>query len=184
MQTIYLHPKNPQPRLLKQIANALENGEIIAYPTQTGYALLTHIHAKNSLDHITRIKQIAAKDHHTLLCSGISDAANYAQINNEQFRHIKNQIPSITCFVLNSTKQTPKYLLTKDKIIGIQITDYPPVTALLDAVNAPLIIHELNQESIAINTPDEIEEMLEKQIDILVNTEMIDVQQPQIINLI
>ncbi|MFL1732418.1 Sua5/YciO/YrdC/YwlC family protein [Moraxella oculi] len=168
MQTLYLHPQNPQPRLLKQIANALNDAQLIIYPTQMGYAILSHMNAKNNLHKISTIHQIINTTHHTLLCRSLSEAAQYADINNQQFKIIKNQSNDIARFILSPTKQTPKYLNTKNAI-GIHITNHPLTNALIDLLETPVVIHELHHEIIDTTTTYEIQENLSQHIDILVD---------------
>lgn len=174
MQTLYLHPKNPQTRLLEQIANTLKEGKIIAYPTESGYALLTHSQAKHTTNHLAHINQIVQSEPSTLICKNISDATNYANINNAQFRQIKSCDTSAKRFILEASKQTPKHLLNKKKLIGIQFSEYTPLASLLDVVGEPLVISDLDGQLMNTETPYDIEDVLSNQIDVLVNIDMIE----------
>lgn len=174
MQTLYIHPQNPQKRLLEQVANALKDGKIIAYPTDIGYALLTHLNAKQAIEQIKRIEQVLTYETHTLLCQNISDMAKYANINNAQFRHIKASDKQ-TRFILTANKEVPKYLLDKNKNIGIQSVNSHLLSTLLDELDETIIIHELNPESIQTSTPYDIEDSLDRQIDLLVHADIIEI---------
>lgn len=174
MQTLYLHPQNPQKRLLEQISNTLKDGKIIAYPTDIGYALLTHLNAKQSIEQVKRIEQVLNHETHTLLCQNISDMARYAHINNAQFRHIKASGQQ-TRFILTANKEVPKYLLHKNKNISIQPVYNHLLNALLTELGETLIMHELNPESIQTNTPYDIEDLLSRQIDLLVHADTIEI---------
>lgn len=174
MLTLYLHPQNPQKRLLEQINNALKDGKIIAYPTETGYALLTHLHAKNTANTLARIEQTVQTSEPTLICKSISEAANQANINNAQFRQIKNQTAPATRFILEASKQTPKHLLAKNKQVAIQLSEYTPLVALLNIVGEPLVITDLDNQQINTQTPYDIEDLLANQVDMLVNIDAIE----------
>lgn len=174
MQVIYLHPKNPQPRLLEQIKQTLIDGKIVAYPSEIGYVLLTHINAKNALQKITHIDSIEHNHFYTIICSNISNASTCVQIDNEQFRLIKNAQCG-TRFILNASKQTPKHLFNqKNKNIGIQIIGSQLLIALLEVVGDNLVIHNFNSH-IDTKNPHDIEDVLDGKIDILVNVDIIDV---------
>lgn len=174
MQTLYIHPQNPQKRLLEQITNTLKDGKIIAYPTDIGYALLTHLNAKQAIEQIKRIEQVLTYETHTLLCQNIGDMAKYTNINNAQFRHIKASDKQ-TRFILTANKEVPKYLLDKNKNIGIQSVNSHLLSTLLDELDETIIIHELNPESIQTSTPYDIEDLLSRQIDLLVHADTIEI---------
>lgn len=174
MQTLYLHPQNPQQRLLQQVVSALKDGKIIAYPTDIGYALLTDLHAKAAIEKIGRIEQVLHQDAHTLLCQNISDMAKYADINNAQFRHIKNA-GNDTRFVLTANKEVPKQLINKNKTIGIQQVNSALLHTLLEMLDGAIAMHALNPELIQTDTPYDIEDLLDRQIDLLVHVDAIEI---------
>ena len=183
MKTIYLHPQNPQPRLLEQIKQALKDGQIVAYPTEIGYALLTHISAKDALAKVSKIPTVKQKDQHVIVCRNISNASAHADINDEQFRIIKNSSQG-NQFILPSNKQTPKYLINpKNKNIGIHITAYEPLLALLELLEDTVVIHELDNEIIEVSSPYDIEDRLDGQIDLLVNIDVINTMGHEVLDL-
>lgn len=184
MQTLYIHPDNPQQRLLEQIAHALSEGKIVAYPTQIGYALITHLDAKKALDKLKHISQLKHTEQHTLLCQDISTATHYAKIDDEQFRHLKNNQIHNGCYILNTTKQTPKYLKhAKNDTIGIVFNHHSLTSRLLEIIQYPLVIHELDSSLIATDTPYDIEDLLDNSIDILAHIDIINAKSLESINL-
>lgn len=183
MNTIYLHPKNPQPRLLEQIKQALQNEQIVAYPTEIGYMLLTHISAKDALAKVSKIPAVKQKDQYVIVCRNISNASAHADINDEQFRIIKNSSQG-NQFILPSSKQTPKYLINpKNKNIGIHITAYEPLLALLELLDDTVVIHELDNETIEVSSPYDIEDLPDGQIDVLVNVDVINTIDHEVLDL-
>lgn len=174
MRTIHLHPHDPQPRFLKQITQALNDGKIIAYPTDIGYALLTHINSKDALGKMTKIPCVKQKSQYVLICQSISNASNYATINNEQFRTIKNSKKDMQ-FILPSNKQTPKHLINqKNKKIGIYITKNKHMSFLLEMVGNVLVMHEFDDAIIESSVLCYIEDQLNQQIDFFANIGTID----------
>lgn len=183
MNTIYPHPKNPQPRLLEQIKQALQNGQIVAYPTEIGYMLLTHISAKDALAKVSKIPAVKQKDQYVIVCRSISNASAHADINDEQFRIIKNSSQG-NQFILPSSKQTPKYLINpKNKNIGIHITAYEPLLALLELLDDTVVIHKLDDETIEVSSPYDIEDLPDGQIDVLVNVDVINTIDHEVLDL-
>ncbi|WP_230659294.1 L-threonylcarbamoyladenylate synthase [Psychrobacter sp. I-STPA10] len=172
MHTVYIHPDNPQPRLIKQVADALIQDKLIVYPTDTSYAFGCKIGSKEAL---ARLKQIRALDdghQFTLLCRDLSEIATYATVDNQQFKLLKSMTPAAITFILNATKDVPKKLThPKKKTIGIRVPNNPISQALLEAVNEPILTSSLilaDDDSI-LDDPFDIEEKLDNLIDVLVN---------------
>lgn len=178
MQTLYIHPQNPQQRLIEQAISLLKQDTLAVIPSQFGYVLAFTLEAKTALD--------KAKQHHklgehafTLMCRTLSEVATYATMNDEQHRIIKANFDSQTRFVLIATKTTPKKLLNKHKAIAICHDSTPIMTALLDGLDEPLVIIPLvdleispNNTSATLNHEQhgyEIADLLGHQLDLLID---------------
>ena len=107
-QYFEVHPENPQPRLLKQAAALLQKGGIVAVPTDSSYALVCHLDDKDAVDRLRRIRQVDDKHHLTLLCRDLSELANYARVDNRQYRLLKLGTPGAYTFILEATKEVPR----------------------------------------------------------------------------
>ena len=139
-QFFEVHPDNPQARLLKQAVALLEKGEILAVPTDSSYALVCHLDDKTAADKLRRIRGVDDKHHLTLLCRDLSELANYAKVDNQQFRLIKSATPGPYTFILEASKEVPRRLSHPSrKTIGLRVPDHKVLQELLAMHNAPLL---------------------------------------------
>ena len=139
-QFFEVHPDNPQPRLLKQAVALLEKGEILAVPTDSSYALVCHLDDKAAADKLRRIRGVDDKHHLTLLCRDLRELANYALVDNQQFRLIKSATPGPYTFILEATKEVPRRLSHPSrKTIGLRVPEHRALQALLDLHHGPLL---------------------------------------------
>lgn len=172
MQVFYIHPENPQPRLIEQVADLLRKDQLIIYPTDTSYAFGCRLGAKDALDKLKQIRELDDKHQFTLLCRDLSEIANYAAVDNIQFKQLKALTPAPITFILNATKDVPKKLAhAKKKTIGIRVPSNPIAQALLEAMDEPILTSSLilpNRDHI-LDDPFEIEDLLGNQIDALIN---------------
>lgn len=172
MQVFYIHPENPQPRLIEQVADLLRKDQLIIYPTDTSYAFVCRLGAKDALDKLKQIRELDDKHQFTLLCRDLSEIANYAAVDNIQFKQLKALTPAPITFILNATKDVPKKLAhAKKKTIGIRVPSNPIAQALLEAMDEPILTSSLilpNRDDI-LDDPFEIEDLLGNQIDGLIN---------------
>ena len=172
MQVFYIHPENPQPRLIEQVAELLRKDQLIIYPTDTSYAFGCRLGAKDALEKLKQIRALDDKHQFTLLCRDLSEIANYAAVDNVQFKQLKAHTPAPITFILNATKDVPKKLAhAKKKTIGIRVPSNAIAQALLEAMDEPILTSSLilpNREDI-LDDPFEIEELLGNQIDGLIN---------------
>ncbi|MFZ1811516.1 MAG: L-threonylcarbamoyladenylate synthase, partial [Candidatus Nitrotoga sp.] len=123
-QFFTIHPNNPQPRLIKQAADLVRNGAVIAYPTDSCYALGCHLGDKGAVARIRQIRGVDDKHHMTMVCRDLSELARYARVDNVQFRLLKNNTPGSYTFILEATKEVPKRLQhPKRSTIGMRIPD-------------------------------------------------------------
>ncbi|CAN6959846.1 MULTISPECIES: L-threonylcarbamoyladenylate synthase [Psychrobacter] len=172
MQVLYIHPENPQPRLIEQAADLLRKDQLIIYPTDTSYAFGCRLGAKDALEKLKQIRALDEKHQFTLLCRDLSEIANYAAVDNVQFKQLKAHTPAPITFILNATKDVPKKLAhAKKKTIGIRVPSNPIAQALLEAMDEPILTSSLilpNRDDI-LDDPFEIEDLLGNQIDGLIN---------------
>ena len=172
MQTFYIHPDNPQSRLIEQVADLLRKDQLIIYPTDTSYAFGCRLGAKEALEKLKQIRELDDKHQFTILCRDLSEIANFAVVDNLQFKQLKAQTPAPITFILNATKDVPKRLAhPKKKTIGIRVPSNAIAQALLAVMDEPILTSSLilpNHDQI-LDDPFDIEELLGNQIDALIN---------------
>ena len=171
-QYFSVHPDNPQARLLKQAVQLLNQGQVLAVPTDSSYALVCHVDDKNAVDQLRRIRGIDEKHHLTLLCRDLSELANYARVDNRQFRLIKQATPGPFTFILEATKEVPRRLShPQRKTLGLRVPDHKVLQDLLELHGAPLIAATLilPDETDPLNDPEEIRDRLEHQIGAVID---------------
>ena len=172
MQVFYIHPESPQPLLIEQAADLLRSDQLLIYPTDTSYAFGCRLAAKDAVEKLKQIRALDDKHQFTLLCRDLSEIANYASVDNVQFKQLKAHTPAPITFILNATKDVPKKLAhPKKKTIGIRVPSNPIAQALLEAMDEPILTSSLilpNRDDI-LDDPFEIEDLLGHQIDGLIN---------------
>ena len=171
-QFFKVHPDNPQTRLLKQAVQLLQQGRVLAVPTDSSYALVCHLDDKSAADQLRRIRAIDDKHHLTLLCRDLSELANYARVDNAQFRAIKQATPGPFTFILEATKEVPRRLShPQRKTIGLRVPEHRVLQELLALHGAPLLATTLimPEEKLPLNDPEEIRERLEHQVGAVID---------------
>ena len=171
-QYFSLHPDNPQARLLKQAVQLLHQGQVLAVPTDSSYALVCHVDDKAAVDRLRRIRGIDEKHHLTLLCRDLSELANYARVDNRQFRLIKQATPGPFTFILEATKEVPRRLShPQRKTLGLRVPDHRVLQDLLELHGAPLIATTLilPGQSDPLNDPEDIRERLEHSLGAVID---------------
>ncbi|WP_137893240.1 L-threonylcarbamoyladenylate synthase [Ramlibacter sp. 2FC] len=166
-QYFAVHPDNPQPRLLKQAAALLAQGGILAVPTDSSYALVCHLDDKTAADQLRRIRGVDDKHHLTLLCRDLSELANYARVDNRQFRLVKQATPGPYTFILEATKEVPRRVShPQRKTIGLRVPEHRTLQALLELHGAPLLATTLipPDETEPLNDSEQIRERYEHAI--------------------
>ena len=167
-QLFEINPDNPQPRLLKQAAALLQKGAVLAVPTDSSYALVCQIDDKNAVDRLRRIRQVDDKHHLTLLCRDLSELANYARVDNRQFRLLKLATPGPYTFILEASKEVPRRLSHPSrKTIGLRVPDRKGLQMLLELHGGPLLATTLIPagETEPLNDAQDIRGRYEKLID-------------------
>lgn len=167
-----VHPTNPQPRLLKQAAQILHAGGVVAVPTDSSYALVCHLDDKAAAEQMRRIRQVDDKHHLTLLCRDLSELASYARVDNRQYRLLKQGTPGPYTFILEATKEVPRRLSHPSRrTIGLRVPDHRVTQELLALLGEPLLATTLIPpgETEALNDPEEIRGRFEKLLQAVVD---------------
>ncbi len=185
-QFFTLHPANPQLRLIRRAVEIIRDGGIIAYPTDSSYALGCHIGDAKALDRIRAIRQVGEEHNFTLVCSDLSELAKYARIDNQDYRTLKRLTPGPYTFILTATREVPKRLQNpKRKTIGLRVPDYPIVTALLDALGEPIMSSTLllPGATLPMNDAHDIEDEIGPHIDLIIDGGPCDINPTTVLGL-
>jgi len=171
-QYFQIHPDNPQKRLVQQAVNIVREGGVIAYPTDSSYALGCHIGDKAAMERIRRIRQVDDKHNFTLVCRDLSEIALYARVSNSDYRILKAHTPGPYTFILTASREVPRRLLNpKRKTIGLRIPDNNIARALLEELGEPLMSSTLilPGEALPMSDPHEIRERLQHEVDAVID---------------
>ncbi|MGI9877483.1 L-threonylcarbamoyladenylate synthase [Vibrio chagasii] len=171
-QFFYVHPDNPQARLINQAVAIVRNGGVVVYPTDSGYALGCQLENKQALERICKIRRIDDKHNFTLLCRDLSELSLYARVDNVAFRLLKAHTPGAYTFIFKATKEVPKRLMNaKRKTIGIRVPDNKIALDLLEAMGEPLMSTSLilPGNETTESDPEEIRDSLEHAVDVILN---------------
>ena len=185
-QYFEIHPTNPQLRLVHQAVEIIHAGGVIAYPTDSSYALGCHIGDKKALERVRRIRKIDDKHNMTLVCSDLSEISTYAKLNNPDYRMLKSLTPGPYTFILNATHEVPRRLMhPKRRTIGIRVVDHPVVRAILDELGQPLMSTTLilPGQSLPMTEAEEIRDVLERQIDLVIDSGNCGIETTTVIDL-
>lgn len=186
-QFFQLHPDNPQQRLLKQAAQIIHAGGIVALPTDSCYALVCHLDDKQAVERMRRIRGVDDKHLLTLLCRDLSEIAVYARVDNAQFRMLKAATPGPYTFILEATKEVPRRLSHPSrKTIGLRVPENRIAQALLEELGQPLLGTTLilPGESDPLTDPDQISTLLAKQIELVVDGGACSLEPTTVIDLV
>ena len=167
-QYFELHPQNPQPRLIRQAVQILRGGGLIAYPTDSCYALGCHVGDAAALERIRRLRAADRHHHYTLVCADLAEIGRYARIETWQFRLLKAATPGPFTFLLPATRETPRRLQhAQRRTIGIRIPDHPVPRLLLAELGEPIMSSTLllPGESVPLTDGREIRARLEHELD-------------------
>jgi len=171
-QFFQIHPENPQQRLIRQAAEVVRKGGIIAVPTESCYVLACRLDDKSASDRLRQIRQVDEKHHLTLMCRDLSEIGSYAKVDNSQFRMLKAAMPGSFTFILEATKEVPRRLSHPSrKTIGLRVPDNRIMQMLLDEVGEPLLGTTLilPGETDPLTDPEIINEKLKNQVDVIVD---------------
>lgn len=185
-QFFVVHAESPQPRLIRQAAAMVREGAVIAYPTDSCYALGCHLGDKDAVARIRRIRGVDEDHFMTLMCRDLSELARYARVDNVQFRLLKNNTPGSYTFILEATREVPRRLQhPKRSTVGIRIPDHPVALALLAELGEPLLSSTLilPDEQQALNDAEEIRDRLDRQLDLVLDGGAVGVEPTTVIDL-
>lgn len=166
-QYFSVHPTNPQPRLLKQAADLLQQGGVLAVPTDSSYSLVCHLDDKAAADKLRSIRMLDNKQLFTLICRDLSELSSYARVDNAQYRLLKLGTPGPFTFVLEASKEVPRRVShPQRKTIGLRVPDHKALLELIELHGAPLLATTLilPEEEAPLNDPEIIRDKLERQI--------------------
>lgn len=169
---IEIHPVDPQPRNVKSVVDIIRGGGVIAYPTDSSYALGCHIGDKKAMDRIHRIRRTDKKHNFTLVCADLSEISLYAKVDNWAYRMIKSLTPGPYTFVLPASREVPKRLQNpKRRTIGLRVPDHAVVNAMLEALGEPIMSStlQLPGDDVPLTDPLEIEARLGHDVDAIVD---------------
>ena len=171
-QIFHIHPDNPQQRLIRQAADIVRKGGLIAYPTDTTYALGCAIGEKAALDRLIQLRRLDDKHQFSILCADLSGIATYAKVSNTDYRLIKAHTPGAYTFILQGTSEVPRRLMhEKKRTIGIRVPDNAICQALLAELDAPLMTSTLllPGEDLPLSDPYDIENALSGRVDLIID---------------
>ena len=163
-----LHPVNPQPRLIRRAAEVVRAGGLIAYPTDSCYALGWHLGDKHALERVRRIRQADRHHHFTLVCADLAQIGRFARLETWQFRMLRACLPGPYTFLLRATRATPRRLQhERRRTIGVRIPDHPVPRLLLAELGEPLMSSTLllAADELPLTAGREIETRLGRDID-------------------
>jgi tRNA threonylcarbamoyl adenosine modification protein (Sua5/YciO/YrdC/YwlC family) len=172
-QYFAIHPVDPQPRLIRQAAAIVRGGGVIAYPTDSSYALGCRIDDVAAAQRIRALRDVDDKHHLTLVCRDLAEVGRYAQLDNWQFRIVKEGVPGSFTFILPASREVPRRLKhPRRRTIGIRVPDHAVVRALLSELAEPLLSSTLIPPGSAqpVNDPAEIRSRYERALDLIIDS--------------
>lgn len=172
-QFFSIHPGNPQLRLIRQAADILRKGGVVAYPTDSCYALGCHLDDKDAVTRIRAIRELDDQHHMTLMCRDLAEISRYARVDNQTYRTLKAHTPGSYTFLLSATKEVPKRLQhPKRATIGLRVPDHAVALALLEELAEPMVSTSLllPGDEQALTDGEEIRERLEKKVDLVIDS--------------
>jgi tRNA threonylcarbamoyl adenosine modification protein (Sua5/YciO/YrdC/YwlC family) len=185
-QYFSIHPQTPQARLIHQAAEIFRSGGVVAYPTDSSYALGCLLGNQKAQARIRAIRGVDDNHHFTLVCRNLAEIAVYAKVNNSQFRLLKANTPGSYTFLLEASREVPRRLQhPKRATIGLRVPDHVVTLALLEELNEPLLSMTLKLpgEDAPLNEAWEIREQLQHQVDLVLDAGACAVEPTTVIDL-
>ncbi len=168
-----IHPESPQARLIAQAVDVIERNGVIVYPTDSGYALGCRLGDRDAMERILQIRQIELSHHLTLVCHDLSELGQYARVDNQQYRLLKQLTPGAYTFILPATKEVPRRTLhPKRATIGLRVPDHPVAQALLKALGEPILSCTLMlpDDDVPLSDADDIMDKIGKRVDLIIDS--------------
>ena len=185
-QFFTLHPTHPEARLVKRAVDIVRKGGLIAYPTDSCYALGCHIGDKSAMERIRRVRGVDDRHHFTLVCRDLSDIGTFAKVNNAQYRLLKAHTPGSYTFILEATRELPRRLAhPKRATVGVRVPEHPVTHALLTELNEPLLSSTLilPGDENPLNDAESIRARLEHEIDLILDGGVCGIEPTTVIDL-
>jgi tRNA threonylcarbamoyl adenosine modification protein (Sua5/YciO/YrdC/YwlC family) len=181
---IKINPKNPQPRLIRKVVDVLEEGGVIAYPTDTIYGLGCDLYQKDAIEGVHRLKKHSKNKRLSIICADLKDISNYAHVPDYAYRIMRSLIPGPYTFILEATKLVPKIMLTNQKTVGIRVPANNISLALVRELRHPIITTSvIKPDESLYSDPEEIEQMFGKALDLVIDGGTIVAEHSSIIDL-
>jgi len=171
-QYFEIHPENPQKRLIQQAVEIINRGGVVIYPTDSSYAIGCHLGDKKAMDKIRAIRKLDKNHNFTLVCRDLSEIAQYAVVDNINYRLMKTLTPGPYTFILKASREVPKRLMNpKRKTIGMRVPDHSVCSALLEELDQPLMSSTLilPDEELPMIDPYQIRLKLENRVDLIID---------------
>ncbi|KZX60576.1 threonylcarbamoyl-AMP synthase [Halioglobus sp. HI00S01] len=171
-QFFQIHPETPQKRLIRQATDIVREGGVVAYPTDSAYALGCHLGDKNALDRIRRIRKLDDRHNFTLVCRDLSEIASYARVDNAAYRLLKHCTPGPYTFILRATSEVPRRLMhPKRKTVGLRVPDNAIAQALLADLGEPMmsVTMIMPGDEYPLIDPYDIRETLQHDVDLVID---------------
>jgi tRNA threonylcarbamoyl adenosine modification protein (Sua5/YciO/YrdC/YwlC family) len=186
MVRFHVHIKNPHRRIILGAVNALENGELIIYPTDTVYGIGCSLYDKKALERLYKLKKKSKFDPISIIVGDIKQASSYARISNFAFRTLKHCLPGPYTFILPSTREIPRIMLSKRKEVGIRIPANAICQAILENFKYPIVNTSVNlHPNELLNNPDEIERIYHNEVEVMLDAEWLpDAVESTVVSLI
>ena len=185
-QFFSIHATHPEPRLVRRAAEIMRRGGLIAYPTDSCYALGCHIGDSKALGRLRKLRGVDEKHHLTLMCRALSEVAAYAIVDDARFRLLKAATPGSYTFILRATREVPRRLLhPKRKTIGVRVPEHPVARALLAELGEPILSSTLllPGELLPLSNASEIRDRLEHGVDLVIDAGSCGVEPSTVIDL-
>ena len=185
-QYFVIHPENPQVRLLRQAATIVRGGGLIAYPTDSCYALGCQLGNKDAAERIRRIRRLEPHHHFSLVCKDLGELGRYARVDNRQFRLLKAATPGSYTFILEASREVPRRMMhPKRSTIGLRVPEHRIVAALLAELDEPLLSSTLllPGDDLPVNDGNEIRERLEHDVDLVLDGGSCGIEMTTVIDL-
>ncbi len=167
---IQMNPRHPQPRLVRRVVEALAQGAVISYPTDTVYGIGCDIFSKSGIERIYQLKDRSRKKPLSFICSDLKDISRYAQVSDTAYRIMRKHLPGPYTFILEATKEVPRIMMSKRRTVGIRVPDNPICLALVEELMHPIITTSANVSDMSpICDPREIDQKMGKVLDLVVD---------------
>lgn len=182
---VEINSKNPEPRKIRKVVEALAEGGIIAYPTDTYYGIGCDLFNKGAIEKIYQLKQRSPSQPFSFICSDLKNISEYAQVTNYAYKTMKRLLPGPYTFILEGSRLVPKIMLTKRQTVGIRVPDHAICLAIVREFGHPIInTSATDPESRILQTPQEIKEKLGHALDLIIDGGGVSGKPSSIISLI